>query len=201
MVQKPKSKTASADQSLKETLIVAGEKILEMEGLAALTLRATARAAGVSHMAPYRHFDDKAALLAAIAERGFRGLGSAMRDAVNPGGGENPSPRASGVAYVVFAGTHPALYRLMFSAGIQDKSRYPDLAEASRAAFLMCSDAAGAGDRSGEKLSAEAQMRRSIATWALVHGLASLVIDGKIPVAEDDPVARARTIEAILTSL
>ncbi len=201
MKRKPSPKNTPPDPGLREVLIAAGENILEKEGLAALTLRATARAAGVSHMAPYRHFDDKSALLAAIAERGFYGLARAMQNAADAGGGNDPAPRARGVAYVVFASAHPALYQLMFSAGIQDKTRFPDLAKASAAAFAMCSEAVAAGCRSGDTLSAETQLKRAVANWAFVHGLASLVIDGKIPLAEDDPAARARTIASILTSL
>jgi len=67
---------------LREALIQAGLKLLTEGGVGALSLRAAAHLAGVSHAAPYRHFPDKDALVAAIAEEGFRRLTSAMRDEV-----------------------------------------------------------------------------------------------------------------------
>ena len=59
---------------LRRSLIQAGSKLIEEKGLAGLSLREVARVAGVSHTAPYRHFQDKADLLAAIAQVGFEQL-------------------------------------------------------------------------------------------------------------------------------
>src|SRR5688572_22587782 len=66
---------------LKRALLDAALKILREEGLEELTLRATARATGVSQTAPYRHFSDRTALLAGVAEDGFRRLRSRMQRA------------------------------------------------------------------------------------------------------------------------
>src|SRR5260370_8363924 len=66
---------------LRAALIQAGLAILAEEGAQALTLRAAARRAGVSHSAPYRHFADKEALLAAIAEEGFTQLAQRLEQA------------------------------------------------------------------------------------------------------------------------
>ena len=70
--------------NLRNALIVASMAILAEEGAAALTLRKAARKAGVSHAAPYRHFADKDALLAAIAEEGFQRLSAMIETAVAP---------------------------------------------------------------------------------------------------------------------
>src|SRR5437764_560426 len=67
---------------LKAALIDSALEILRKEGLEALTLRAVARRAGVSQAAPYRHFADRRALVAAVAERGFERMQAAMMNAM-----------------------------------------------------------------------------------------------------------------------
>jgi len=59
-------------ESRRETLIEAAAQLLDQGGPAAVTLRAVGKAAGVSHNAPYKHFDSKEALLAAVAGRELR---------------------------------------------------------------------------------------------------------------------------------
>src|ERR1700680_3684519 len=103
---------------LRETLLQgAGRAIAEL-GPAAFTLREVARRAGVSHNAPYRHFRDKDALLAAVAAQGFRELTRAMRKA-----GERQSKpldklKQSGMAYVAFAIRRPDHFTVMFDAPV-----------------------------------------------------------------------------------
>src|SRR4029077_9790858 len=94
---------------LPATLLQAAGKMLEKEGVEALTVRALTRRAGVSHAAPYRHFPDRESLLAALAAEGFAMLGKAQRDAAAAGG-----LRGMGEAYVRFALDHPQRFRLMF---------------------------------------------------------------------------------------
>src|SRR5438128_419394 len=94
---------------LREQILDASVRLIEAEGLAALSMREVARRAGVSHQAPYHHFADKEAILAAIAEEGFRRLNAAMEEASR----SKPADAASrliagGRAYVRFAATNPA---------------------------------------------------------------------------------------------
>ncbi len=137
-------------QSLKTRLIVAARDLLEREGLDAATLRATARRAGVSHMAPYRHFKDKDELLAAVAEQGFR----EMTRFIDAAPGEGRARDAAGLAYVSFALDNPALYRLMFGANLSPRARFPGLVAAGGEAFARCVAASGASAeaRAGEFL-------------------------------------------------
>jgi AcrR family transcriptional regulator len=104
---------------LRDALVRAARTILEHEGLAALSLRGVARAAGVSPAAPYHHFPDKQALRDAVAEQGFEALTLAMTTRM--GNKKDPQARleASGVGYVTFAVENPALFALMFGAGQQ----------------------------------------------------------------------------------
>src|SRR5262245_40005842 len=65
---------------LRRALLEAALELIRAEGQAVLTLREVARRAGVTHAAPYRHFKNKEALLAAVAEEGFRDMTQRMRD-------------------------------------------------------------------------------------------------------------------------
>ncbi len=179
-------------RSLKTRLIIAARDLLERDGLEAATLRATARYAGVSHMAPYRHFRDKDQLLAAVAEQGFREM-TRFIDAAACRGAERD---AAGVAYVLFALENPALYRLMFGVNLSPRARFPGLVEAGAEAFERCVAATGvkAEVQAGE---CEEPPPAAVALWSIVHGLAILVIDGLIAMPPEGPARDAR-IAAIL---
>ncbi len=109
---------------LRRALISAGIELLGEGGASALDLRKVARKAGVSHTAPYRHFEDKRALVAAIAEEGFGRLTERLKNAVS---GVAPGLQLLALtrAYVDFALTEPALMREMFSGLTIDRMAYP----------------------------------------------------------------------------
>ena len=65
-----------AAPTTRQKLVAAASSLLDSGGQAAVTLRAVAERVGVSHNAPYRHFRDRNALLAAVAERDFNALGT-----------------------------------------------------------------------------------------------------------------------------
>lgn len=193
MASKPEraiTPSASEGASLKTRLVTVARLLLERDGLDALTLRAAAREAGVSHMAPYRHFKDKDELLAAVAEQGFRALTAFMDRAAAAHG----TLRAGGVAYVTFALENPALYKLMFGGRLASPARFPSLAAAGAEAFERCVAAAG---EKKSRASGEEQRLAAIALWAAVHGLASLAIDGVVTLGPAGP-ARDAQIAAIL---
>src|SRR6202008_577822 len=109
---------------LKAALLTVAEQILEQHGVQELTLRATARAAGVSHAAPNNHFGDLTGLLSELAALGFRRFGAALDDATKAAG-DDPAPRlkSMGAAYVGFARQHPGLFSLMFRSERLDSAR------------------------------------------------------------------------------
>ena len=159
-----------ADNGLRTTLVDAALDLLET-GTGDLSLRAVARAAGVSAMAPYRHFADKAALLGAAAERGYALLRERLLEADAAG-----SPRealiAQGLAYIAFACARPALFRLMFAGP----------AEATLDAACKASGFTVLSQRvAGMVNDAAAAEAATLACWGLVHGLATLALDGRQP--------------------
>src|SRR5437870_4008576 len=100
---------------LRRAMIDAALRLVETGGSQALTLRAAARLAGVSQAAPYRHFANKEALLAGVAEEGFHVLATAMREgAAARRQGAIERMRALGLSYVEFATSHPSHFRVMF---------------------------------------------------------------------------------------
>lgn len=162
---------------LRRALIDTALAMVTEEGAWNFTLREVARRAGVSHAAPYNHFEDKSALLAEVAALGFQSL----REALEAAAGEQPrSARQAlarvGAAYVRFGVEHPAHYRLMFGAELADKERYPALQEASDAAFGVLTGVLERGQASGQ-VRRDPVLDQALAAWSLVHGLTTLLID------------------------
>ena len=177
---------------LRQVLVRSSLEILSETGVTGLSLRAAARRAKVSAMAPYRHFADKEALLAAVAEYGFRQLAARLTAASATAADPRVGLAALGVAYVIFARDEPSLFKLMFGPAIEKKSAHPALDEAGGACFDALRQAVAAarffdGDFQLEDV--------SLACWSLVHGLASLIVDDRL--AEED----AASAEAIATRL
>src|SRR6266852_2916030 len=116
---------------LPRALLDAALHIVETQGTQALTLRAAARLAGVSQTAPYRHFANKEAILAAVAEEGFRSLMAAMAHAAVLADSPLQRLRAVGLAYVTFATHHSSHFRVMFGREMADRSASTSLRQIS----------------------------------------------------------------------
>ena len=155
-----------------------------------LSLREVTRRAGVSAMAPYRHFTDKDALLAAVATIGFDRLTGTLRRAEHDIDGR-AALIAQGVAYVAFACAGPALFRLMFGAAVPAKRG--DLARAGAATFGVLADRVATLSRP------DGASDWALASWALVHGLAMLAVDGQLTFFDADPADVAERITALVT--
>jgi AcrR family transcriptional regulator len=181
--------------SLRQALLDAAEAIIDRNGVDALTLRGAAREAGVSHGAPAHHFGDLAGLLSDVAAAGFVRLRETI-EAEAAGAEPEDYVRALGRGYVRFARRHPGVFLLMFRSGRLDWSS-PALSAAGPAAFALLSrrgpDAQDEGD---------AVERLAVAStrWSLVHGLAMLVIDGRLGAMADmvEEADLERLVEEVL---
>jgi AcrR family transcriptional regulator len=135
---------------LRRSLIRAGTKKIEEKGLDGLSLREVARAAGVSHTAPYRHFRDKADLIAAIAQKGFEQL---TDDATAAADRHAEDPReqfvAASVQYILFGVRQPRMAHLLFGGVINMKTAPRSLKAASWAAFQLVETIIDSGKESG----------------------------------------------------
>lgn len=157
---------------LRRALIAAGRELVARDGPAALSLREAARLAGVSHNAPYRHFENREALLAAMAAAGFADL----RDALLAAAEAPPERRLEelGKAYLGFALNHRADFLLMFGS-VLPIGPHPELKETAASAFDALRQAVADPVRP-----VPGQEQRAVRAWALAHGLAHLVADGQL---------------------
>ena len=189
-----KKKTAKSYHhgGLREALVAAGRAILE-EGATALTLRACARRAGVSHSAPQHHFATVAELLAEIAATGFEDFVVAL----DKGAAREVMPAAKltamGRSYVGFAQARPAIYQLMFAAPAPLRSER--LQKAMTAAWIQLVDGvtAAAGP---ENVNAKATL-----VWSTVHGFAMLTIVRRLPPTVDEAAALDLMSEGLVRAI
>jgi AcrR family transcriptional regulator len=180
--------------NLRETLLCAADTVLAERGAQGLTLRDVAKAAGVSHAAPYHHFASLNDLLAAVAERAFGALAQALEQAAaEPDTAERMLKIND--AYVACALARPAQFRLMFGPLLARKHDYPDFKAAAEHAFGVVLAAACAHDpQRGPEL--------ALTGWSLAHGLSNLLIDGAleglpIPVGSTKGLARQLALRGL----
>jgi AcrR family transcriptional regulator len=174
---------------LREALVDAGHQLLSEGGVERLSLRAAAQLAGVSHAAPYRHYKDKDALLAAVGERGFRMLTQSMRAELGRSRAADASGKvvALGLGYLAFATGNPAYFQLIFNGLMKQPGVSPELAAAGNEAFELLRGTVAAGVSAGELRDADVD-DLTLACWSMVHGLATLIVNGAIP----QPAAHAQ---------
>jgi AcrR family transcriptional regulator len=170
---------------LRSALIDAAVRTIEDVGPAAMSLREVARRAGVTHPAVTYHFGDKAGLLTAVAAEGYRLLGDALSQA---------QPRTAGllemgVAYVRFAVTHRAYFEVMYRPELYDQTD-PALKRAKAATAVLLY---------GSRHPDVEQLSNGIAAWAIVHGIATLWLNGNLPPQlGHDPEQITRTVASHL---
>ncbi len=174
-----KSKPRYHHGDLRHALIEASLALISEQGFAALTLREVARRAGVTHAAPYRHFADKEALLAAVAEEGFRAMAAQMRERMDRESSPSERLSACGVAYVLFAIQHPAHFRVMFGPHFTRRVDHESLGKEGGNAFGLLVQGLVEGQKAGEVREGE-PLPLALMAWSLVHGLASLLVDGQL---------------------
>ncbi len=200
--------------NLKQALLESAEQILREQGVQGLKLRAIAKRAGVSHTAADPHFGDLTGLLSELAAIGYERLHAAMSEKVGsekPGsekagsGAAGEAQRAREIAegYIGFARANPDLFTLMFRGDTLDMTR-PRLQQAARNSYVALGAATASGSGSGSDSLSLADAGRQAAAWGLVHGLAMLLINGRLrPIlSRIDPEPEPEAlIEAALGSL
>jgi AcrR family transcriptional regulator len=166
--------------NLRRALLDAALALFAERGSFDFTLRELARAADVTHAAPYRHFAGKAELLAALREEGAALLLARAADALEHAGDDpREQVRRLGVAYVRFALEHPHHFRLMLHNPLEGPQE-----PRGESAFGLLEQAFEAGRARGVIRKDLAARELAVGAWALVHGLASLLVDGHLPRSE-----------------
>ncbi|HNO86592.1 MAG TPA: TetR/AcrR family transcriptional regulator [Anaerolineales bacterium] len=175
----PKKKTYHHGD-LKNALIKAGVEILARDGVSGLSLRKVALKAGVSHAAPYAHFADKQALIAAISTEGFRQLyervsGVAEKYQSQP---EKQLTEAAW-AYVQFAMDDRDRFKVMFSGVLEKEKDYPDFVVESQRNFQLVKSIVEANQASGRLRGGDSALV-ALSAWGIIHGFLMLLLEGQI---------------------
>ncbi|WP_412775919.1 TetR/AcrR family transcriptional regulator [Thalassospira lucentensis] len=175
---------------VRNVLLQKAENILIDEGPTGLSLRRLARLTGVSEAAPYRHFDGKDGILAAVAISAFERFAQKLEDVAARIDTHEDRIMALGAAYVGFAIEHPQHFRLIFGRERPPLDQYPELRDAADNAFDVLQRAVTSVDRKAEMTLTEAATayNRALAAWSRAHGIAMLVIDGMIAPPADLPL-------------
>ena len=170
-------------------------------GAASVTMRALGQRLGVSRAAAYRHFEDKSALLVAVAGAGFERLGARLQ-AIDAGAPRSSVERVRrmGEEYVRFALDNPAQFRLMYGKEAVARQDQPQLREAGNALFEQLVSVFQAYQKSGGIKRQDPKAQAYVA-WSAVHGLASLLIDGQIMAAVNVDKLIRQTTHTVLDGM
>ncbi|MDB5498008.1 MAG: transcriptional regulator, TetR family [Phenylobacterium sp.] len=171
------SETDVAD--FRERLCEAAERLFAERGPDAVTMRQLAAELGVSPMTPYRYFEDKDDILAAVRANGFNRFAEALERAREGAVGAKARGSAVGEAYVTFALDHPHSYKLMFDFNQPHVEKYPELMAAGRRAQKTMTgyieDALAEGLMRGDP------EQIGLMFWAAIHGAVILELAGMLP--------------------
>lgn len=168
------SRTAKQVANLKEACLAEALAIIETEGIEHLSLREVARRLGVSHQAPYKHFQSRDHILADIVSRAFSSF-AAHLDARPRGQDPDHDMAEMGRAYLDYAARHPLQYRLMFGTPLPDGDRHPDMmAQAQHAFALLRAALQRRAAARGAVLDERQETLDALFIWSGLHGLASI---------------------------
>jgi AcrR family transcriptional regulator len=189
---------------LRQTLLDGAVRLIKSEGMRNFSLRKLASEAGVSHAAPYRHFESKEEILATLLLEGHRRLRLgliAARDACRGKGGDKML--ALGRAYLEFARLSPEYLNVMFSR----EGMAAAMSVREKLAFHQQDyDSFGVLEAQVKACQAEGILDAkadsgalSMLIWAEVHGLALLRNEGIVAeLSESRGIDEAKAIEMIL---
>lgn len=183
--------------NLRPALLAAAERELAEHGIEGFSLRGVAKRAGVSHAAPAHHFADATGLLTALAALGFERFVAAQKARQAKAATDGLSQLvAAGLGYIDFARAHPALFRLMFSSDRPDHGDRTLCASAEAAMAKLVDDVRGADPQAD---AAGTLADRAATAWALAHGLADLLVAGRLKMVLKRPAAEQQSsLAAIL---
>lgn len=186
--------------NLREALIEASLSLIEEAEPFHFTLRQAAQRAGVAASAPYRHFENKAALLSALAEEGVAQLFQLMAEEMAEVGSPQERFQAMGIAFVKFAVAHPGYFRVMYMPEKLREAPSPSLAEALRSNTQQL---AGLFEEMSEEGSLTPSLSpiQLLAAQAMTYGLARMFVDGQLThlgLTMDDAAPLARAVTDVL---
>lgn len=189
-------KTAYHHGDLANALVAAALAMVEQNGPEAVSLRDLAQSLGVSRAAPYRHFADRDALLAAVSARGFEALIQVYEAALaGPGDGRARLRRAL-ADYMAFARRRPGLHALMFESDFLARNPPPAvLIPPANAAYELLWRALEAVFPAADPVWIK---RRTVTMLSTVVGYQVLDAVGRFKPFMIEPLTRGDLVEAVL---
>ncbi len=186
---------------LKNALIAAGIDILAKEGMGGLSLRKAARKAGVSHAAPYAHFTDKQALIAAIATDGHSKIYARLASVMEQYPGD-PLRQLIEIAwsYIEFGLQEADHFRVMFSGAVEKERDYPALVEITGKNFGLVRQLTVRCQAAGILAPGDPDLA-AVGMWGLVHGFVSLLLEGQISHTVTDRYSQRELLIAALNQI
>lgn len=182
-------------RDLREACIIEAARIIDEKGLEALSFREVARRLGVSHQAPYKHFESRDHILAELVVRALASFAAALEARPTE---TDPYLDLQGIgrAYIGYAAAHPLNYRLMFGSAVIDPRGHPTLVAAGRRAFEILLTAIQALPSSNAQ--ADLSEIDALFAWSAVHGVASLLQSHAVTVLDLKADAGQRLMERTL---
>ncbi len=165
--------------NLREALLTASVDIIAQQGIQNLSLRKLAQLVGVSHTSCYHHFKDKDALLAAVAEQGFKQISEHLSAIMANNDTQLFDKLHQAVSYYVsFAIEHATQYELMFGRDLWQSENHEQFQRVAKDSFRQYVDLFEQFQQQGVLAKSENPLRIAQLLWSTLHGLAKLAIDG-----------------------
>jgi AcrR family transcriptional regulator len=194
----PRQKEGYHHGDLRRALLDATLLLVQEKGPHGFTLRAAARAAGVTPAAAYHHFEDKDALVAGVSEEGFELFREALTAAaLRPARSATERSLNVAVAYVLFAVERPTLFRVMVGIGMRVRKGQLGTLAVGTYKFVRSVLVEGLQEGAGRRIS-DAEV---LGWWSVVHGLAFLAIDGHLLGAGRSPKGVEQVVREVIGAL
>jgi AcrR family transcriptional regulator len=177
---------------LRNALLEAALELVRDRRSTHFSLRDLAQRVGVTQSAIYRHFNDLDDLLSTLCREGFDAFAEIERQVIADS--PDPSVRLRGLvrAYIHFATSNPAYFRIMFDSGFANR---PENIGRAGPTFKYLEDVIAeiGGGRDGA-------FEKAVAIWASIHGLSALMLSGQLGPVLKKP-ARAACLEQTVMDL
>ena len=201
-VSRHKKTTEYHHGNLRSACMKEAIRILAKKGPSELSLRDIARKLGVSHGAPYRHFQSREGLLASIAAEGFLTFAEQLSLKADESETSSTEERLGqmGQAFLQFALDYPVHFKLMFSKAIPNTEKYPDLQEAGKGAFAVLYEMVQRMQKE-KVLKPSDPTTTSIFIWSTLHGFCSLILDDRLKFLDIGPDVYTKMVETMHQSM
>lgn len=188
--ERTEDRKARNRQTRRDQIIAAARHIAAAEGWGSVTVRRLSDEIGYSQPVLYAHFENREAVVAAVAVEGFGELGGVLEKA-RQGAKRGGRVESVAKAYLQFAAGAPALYEAMFSLPLSvpfgDAATPPELRAAFAQLRVLFPEQGRQAETAAELL------------WASLHGIADLTRTGRLPPARQ--AERVRVLVAVFSAL